>query len=209
MKSEIYNLEDQEKKDLWNEKRSQLNSKFETYSKMENLKNIKFKPEKADYRDVNANVNLGELTSEQAMERGDLIIEVDGIIIGRIKRIVQKDSDTMIKIKEELERHTVVLVDVDKDLKEINYSLERAKNKITDMFKIYSKDKCIICLIVAILIIIITIIIISACGGDNQNNFNVPHDIFLSNNITTNSTHYFFGSFNFMNLVSLILLFLL
>jgi len=94
-------------------------------------------------------------------------------------------------------------------LKEINYSLERAKNKITDMFKIYSKDKCIICLIVLILIIIVTIIIITACGGDNKNSFNVPHDIFLSNNITTNSAQYFFGSFNFMNLISLILLYLL
>jgi len=99
MESEIYNLKDQEKKDLWNEKRSQLKSKFEAYSKMENLKNIKIKPEKADYRDVNANVNHGELTSEQTMERGDLIIEVDGIIIARIKRIVQEDSDTMEKTK--------------------------------------------------------------------------------------------------------------
>ena len=142
------------------------------------------------------------------MERGDLLIEVDGIIIGRIKRIVKKDSDTMIKTNEELRRQKDVLIDVDKDLKEINYSLERAKNKITDMFKIYSKDKCIICLILAILIIIVTVIVISAYGGDNKNNFNVPHDIFLSNNITTNSTHYFCGSFNFMNLISLILLYL-
>ena len=209
MKSEIQNLEDQEKRDLWKEKKSQLKSKYDTYSKMENLKNINVKPEKADYRDVDANVNLGELTSQQAMERGDLIIEVDGTIIGRIKRIVEKDLDTMTKTKDEIKRQTDKFEGIDKDLTEINYSLARARNKITDMFKMYSKDKCIICLIVVILIIIVTIIIISAFGGDNKNNFNVPHDVFLSNNITTNSSHYFIGSFYFMNLISLILLYLL
>lgn len=209
MKSEIQNLEDEEKKDLWSKKRSQLKSKFETYSKMENLKNIKVKQEKADYRDVNAKVNLEELTSEQAVERGDLIIEVDGMIIGRIKRIVKEDSHTLINTNKELERERDALDSVGKDLKEINYSLDRAKNKITDMFKMYSKDKCIICLIVVILILIVTIIITSLFGGDNKNYFNVPHDIFLSNNITTNSAHYSFGSINFINLISLILLYLL
>jgi uncharacterized membrane protein (DUF106 family) len=209
MKSEIQNLEDQEKKDLWNKKKSELKSKFETYSKMEDLTNINVKPEKVDHLDPNAKVNHEELTSQQEIERGDLIIEVDGTIIGRIKRIVNEDLTTMEKTKKELERQGNTLDDADKDLKEINYSLERARNKITDMFKMYSKDKCIICLIVVILIIIITIIIVSAFGGDNKNNFNVPHDVFFSNNITTNSAHHFYGSFNFLNIIILILLYLL
>ena len=74
------------------------------------------------------------------------------------------------------------------------------------MFKMYSSDKCITCLIVVILIIIVTIIIVSACGGDNKNNFNVPHDIFSSNNKTVNSAHYFSNS---INIITLILLYLL
>jgi hypothetical protein len=210
MKSEIQNLEDQEKKDLWNKKKSELKSKFKTYSKMEDLTNIKVKKsEKVDYLDPNAKVNHGELTSQQEIERGDLIIEVDGTIIGRIKKMVKGDLDTMGKTNEELVRQKDRLGDADKDLKEINYSLERARNKITDMFKMYSKDKCIICLIVGILIIIVTIIITSAFGGDNKNNFNVPHDVFFSNNITTNSAHNFYGSFNFLNIIILILLYLL
>jgi uncharacterized membrane protein (DUF106 family) len=210
MNSEIQNLEDQEKKDLWNKKKSELKSKFKTYSKMEDLTNIKVKKsEKVDYLDPNAKVNHGELTSQQEIERGDLIIEVDGTIIGRIKRIVNEDLTTMEKTKKELERQGNTLDDADKDLKEINYSLERARNKITDMFKMYSKDKCIICLIVVILIIIITIIIVSAFGGDNKNNFNVPHDVSFSNNITTNSAHHFYGQFNFLNIIIFILLYLL
>lgn len=78
MKTEIQNLEAQEEKDFWREKTSQLKSKFETYSKLEHLENIKIKEEKEDYLDVDVKVNHGKLTSQQAMERGDLIIEVDG-----------------------------------------------------------------------------------------------------------------------------------
>ena len=47
---------------------------------------------------------------------------------------------------------------VDNDLKEIDFSIERARKKVTDMFKIYASDKCVIFLIVVILIIIVTII---------------------------------------------------
>ena len=124
-------------------------------------------------------------------------------------RIVNMDKDTMIGVNTALEGQVEILDNVDEDLTEIDFSLNRARKKITGMFKMYSKDKCIIWLIVAILIIIVTIIITSACGGDSKNNFNVPHDIFFSNNKTTNSSHYFFGSFNFMNIISLILLYLL
>jgi prophage DNA circulation protein len=209
MKSEIQNLEDQDKKDLWNKKKFELKSKFETYSKMEDLTNINVKSEKVDHLDPNAKVNHEELTAQQEIERGDLIIEVDGTIIGRIKRTVEEDLTAMKEADEKLKGQGGTLEGADRGLIEINYSLERARNKITDMFKMYSKDKCIICLIVVILIIIVTIIIVSAFGGDNKNNFNVPHDVFLSNNITTNSSHYFIGSFYFMNLISLILLYLL
>mgnify|MGYP002626433524 CR=1 FL=1 len=112
-------------------------------------------------------------------------------------------------IKTELIRQGGELEGVKQNLKEMDFSLERAKIKITSMFKMYQKDKFIICLIILILIIIITIIIISAFGGDKKNNFNVAKDIFFSNNITTNSAHFLLKTFNFMNIISLILLYLL
>ena len=209
MKLEIQNLKDQEEKDLWNEKKSTLKSKFQTYSKMDISKISKLNRQKVDHLDPDAKVNHRELTSQQAMDRGDLLVKVDGNIIGRIGRVVNGDIDTIKGTNEELNIQKEKLENVDKDLVEIDYSLNRARNKITSMFKMYSKDKCIICLIVVILIIIVTIIIISACGGDNANNFNVPHDIFSSNNKTTNSARYFSRAFTFMNIISLIFLYLL
>ena len=60
-----------------------------------------------------------------------------------------------------------------------------------------------------ILVIIVTIIIVSACGGDNKNNFNVPHDIFSTNNKTTNSGNSLFYSFNSLTIIALLFLLLL
>ena len=92
----------------------------------------------------------------------------------------------------------------------MDYSLKRAGKQITSMFKMYSSDKCITCMIVVILIIIVTIIIVSACGGDNKNNFNVPHDIFnTNNNKTSNFGYYLIRQNKLRSLISLILLLLL
>ena len=117
----------------------------------------------------------------------------------------------MKKVNIELNNQKEKMATIDKDLKEIEFSVDRARKKITNMFKIYASDKCVICLIVVILIIIVTIILVSAFGGDNKNNFNVPHDIFNTNNnaTTTNSSNYLFRSFNIMRIISLIILYLL
>jgi len=213
MKIEIPRLEDQQKKDLWEKERSDLESKLDIYSKkidnLENLENIIDNDEKEDYLDIDTKIDHGKLTSEQAMKRGDKLVNTDRNILENAARTVNVDGNTIIEVNKELERQIKELDNVDKDLVEIDFSLNRARKKITDMFKMYSKDKCIIWLIVAILIIIVTIIITSACGGDSKNNFNVPHDIFFSNNKTTNSSNYLFGPFNFMIIISLILLYLL
>jgi chromosome segregation ATPase len=208
MKSEIQNLEDQEQVNIWNETVSKLKSKIKTYTeKINNLENMKVEQEKVnDHLDVDANVNLSELNAQQVMDRGDKILDADDAAIKNMAHVVNDDVNQMKNVNVQLNQQQEKLENVDKDLVEMDYSLKRAGKQITSMFKMYSSDKCITCLIVVILIIIVTIIIVSACGGDNKNNFNVPHDIFSSNNKTANSAHYFSNS---INIISLILLYLL
>jgi DNA repair exonuclease SbcCD ATPase subunit len=207
MKAEIQNLEDQEQVNIWNETVSKLKSKIKTYTeKINDLENVKVEQEKADHLDVDANVNLSELNAQQVMDRGDKILDADDAAIKNMAHVVNDDVNQMKNVNVQLNQQQEKLENVDKDLVEMDYSLKRAGKQITSMFKMYSSDKCITCLIVVILIIIVTIIIVSACGGDNKNNFNVPHDIFSSNNKTANSAHYFSNS---INIITLILLYLL
>jgi hypothetical protein len=208
MKSEISNLEDQEQANIWNETVSKLKSKIKIYTeKINNLESIKVEQEKVkDHLDVDANVNLSELNAQQVMDRGDKVLDADDAAIKNMAHVVNDDVNQMKNVNVQLNQQQEKLENVDKDLVEMDYSLKRAGKQITSMFKMYSSDKCITCLIVVILIIIVTIIIVSACGGDNKNNFNVPHDIFSSNNKTANSAHYFSNS---INIITLILLYLL
>lgn len=210
MKAEISNLEDQEQVNIWNETVSKLKSKIKTYTeKINNLESMKVEQEKVDHLDVDANVNLDELNAQQVMDRGDKILDADDAAIKNMAHVVNDDVNQMKNVNVQLNQQQEKLENVDKDLVEMDYSLKRAGKQITSMFKMYSSDKCITCLIVVILIIIVTIIIVSTCGGDNKNNFNVPHDIFSTNNKTTNSAHYFFSPFNSINIISLILLYLI
>ena len=79
---------------------------------------------------------------------------------------------------------------VDPMFKEMEFSLKRAGKKVKNMMIKLSKDKIIICLIVIICIIILSIIIVSLSGGDKTNNYNLPFDIFQSNNKNKNLTTY-------------------
>jgi len=208
MKAEIPNLVEQEQANIWNEKISKLKSKIKTYTeKINDLESMKAEQEKVvDHLDVDANVNLSELNAQQVMDRGDKILDADDAAIKNMAHVVNDDVNQMKNVNVQLNQQQEKLENVDKDLVEMDYSLKRAGKQITSMFKMYSSDKCITCLIVVILIIIVTIIIVSACGGDNKNNFNVPHDIFSTNNKTANSAKYFSNS---INIFSLILLYLL
>ncbi len=143
------------------------------------------------------------------MDRGDAIVKEDDKIISGMVKTVHGDVQTMKEANANLNVQIEKLDNVDSDLKEMEYSVDRARKKITSMFKLYASDKCITCLIVVILIIIVTIIIVSACGGDNKNNFNVPHDIFnTNNNITTNSSNYLVHSNILWIIIGSILLYL-
>ena len=131
------------------------------------------------------------------MQRGDKILDADDKVIDNMVKIVNNDVDQMKNVNVELNAQQEKLENVDNDLKEMDYSLKRAGKQITDMFKNYSKDKCIMAMIAVILVIIVVIIIVSACGGDNAKNFNVPHDIFGTSNNSTSSSAEFFSRNNF------------
>ena len=210
MKAEIPNLQDQGNSNMWEETISKLKSKVKTYTeKVKDLESVKEEPENVDHLDVDAKVDLNELNAQQVMDRGDKILDADDAAIKNMANVVHGDVEQMKNVNVQLNNQQEKLDNVDSDLKEMDYSLKRAGKQITSMFKMYSSDKCITCLIVVILVIIVTIIIVSACGGDNKNNFNVPHDIFSTNNKTTNSGNSLFYSFNSLTIIALLFLLLL
>ena len=133
--------------------------------------------------------------------------------IKNMHQIVHKDIGTMKDVNIELNRQVEKLGVADNELKEMDFSIGRARKKITSMIKMYASDKCTTCLVIAILLIIVIIIIVAACGGNNTKNFNIPHDIFGTNdkNTTTNtsSSHYLNKSFNLICFVEFLVLYLL
>ena len=213
MKTELNYLKNEENKIKWEKIFNEIDSKIKEYElKIDNLDSIQVEneEEKNDYLDPDAKVDLNELNVEQAMKRGDVIQDANDDAIDNIGKIVNKDIDVMKDVNKELERQKDQFDVADAELKEIDFSINRARKKITSLFKLYASDKCITCLIVVIMLIIVTIIIVSACGGDNKNNFNVPHDIFGTNNKTssTSDSHYLIKSFNLMRIFGFMALFL-
>ena len=189
MKKEVNDLKLEENLITWKNIISQIGKKIKDIEiKINNLQpqNIELisnpNSNSNDYLNPDKKVDLNKLNIEQVQQRGDVIIKEDDKIIDNMIKTVNKDNDEMKEINKGLGGQLEQMGNVNTDLKEMNYSLERAKKQITNMFKVYSSDKIITCLIVFILIIIITIIIVSACGKDKNKNFNVPHDIFFSNN---------------------------
>ena len=213
MKAELPNLQEQSNLNIWEETISKLKSQVKTYTEkikdLEVIKNEQQENNNIDYMDPDAKVDYNDLNVQQVMDRGDKILDEDDKVIKNMAHVVNQDVDHMKNVNIELNRQQEKLENVDSDLKEMDYSLKRAGKQITSMFKMYSSDKCITCMIVVILIIIVTIIIVSACGGDNKNNFNVPHDIFnTNNNKTTNFAYYLIKSNRLRSLILLIIIYL-
>ena len=181
MKPEVNSLISEENKNIWTDVVKKIKPKIKTYEKKikEFEEDSSFAPDSnqvEDHLDVNAKVDLNQLNAQQVMDRGDKILEADDKAIDNMAKIVNNDVDQMKNVNVEL------------NAQQENYSLKRAGKQITTMFKMYSSDKCITGLIIVILIIIVVIIIVAACGGDNSKNFNVPHDIFGTNNNSTSSS---------------------
>ena len=128
-----------------------------------------------------ANKKNSELTAQQLFDKGDRVVDESGKAINRIQKVVKEDLNIADAIKRDLDNQINKLDNVQSDLKEIDYSLNRATKQLKVMFRMYATDKLILGLIVLIVLAIIAIIIVSAVGGDKGNNFNVPHDIFSKN----------------------------
>ena len=199
MRMELSNLKDDNNIKKWQEIIEKLQAKNEEYKKrILELKNKKEKNNNDDSIDINNdNIDVKKLTSKQAMNYGDKILEDDNQRIKNMKKIVGEDIGTMKEVNKELERQNEVLDNAEKDLKDIDYSLKRAGQQIKTMFKMYATDKLIMCMIVVIVLVIIAIIIASIVGKNKDNsNQNLPHDIFSNKKNTTTRKLMFFMDFN-------------
>ena len=211
MKAELGNLNEPENSNIWEETVSKLKTKVKSYS--EKIKDLDLKKDEPQdnnvaYTDPDTKVNYEELNAQQVMDRGDKILDADDNAIKNMANVVHQDIGHMKNVNIKLNEQQEKLENVDTDLKEIDYSLSRAGKQITSIFKMYSSDKCIISMIFVVVVIIVIIIIVSVCGGDNKKNFNVPHDIFSSNNnSTTNSGKYLFNSNILLSIIIFIFLY--
>jgi len=200
MRKESLNLQSEKNKSEWEEIMSRLKEKRINYqNKIQDFesKNIGLisdnNSENNDHLNLEAKVDYNKLNVQQHFERGDEAVKQTDNAIGNMLHHVNQGLSDMNEINTNLQGQIEQLDNIETDLKEIDISLDRAKKQITDMFKMLSQDKIITCLIITIVIIIIAIIIVSACGGDKNKNFNVPHDIFIKNNngTLTNQGNFF------------------
>ena len=200
MEMECLNLKLDKNKSKWEEIKSEIRKKKIDYkNKIKDFesKNIELisdnNRENNDHLNLEKNVDHNNLNIQQEFERGDKLVNEMDKDINNMAHNVYNGLDQLKDANANLYQQQQTLDIVDTDLKEIDISLDRAKKQVNDMFKMLSQDKIITCLIITILIIIIAIIIVSACGGDKNKNFNVPHDIFIkSSNSTISNQEYFF-----------------
>jgi len=200
MKMECLNLKLDENQSEWEEIKSQIKEKkidYENKIRDFESKNIELisdnNRENNDHLNLEKKVDHNNLNIQQEFERGDELVNEMDKDINNMAHNVYNGLDQMKVVNANLYGQQQKLDIVETDLKEIDISLDRAKKQVNDMFKMLSQDKIITCLIITILIIIIAIIIVSACGGDKNKNFNVPHDIFIksSNSTTSNQVNFF------------------
>lgn len=133
-------------------------------------------------------ISNDNLNAQQAMDKGDKILNEGDDAIRRMNNKIEQTKDVSKNIKEKLIKQRDQLLNTQKNLKEIDYSLDRAGKTLKEMGKKLATDKIILGLIVIIALAIIAIIIVAAVGGDPEGKFNVPHDIFTSKKQTTNNT---------------------
>ena len=176
MKMELSNLKEENNTNKWQESITTLNTKYDEYkSKMFQMKNAK-NSINDDPNNIDARVDMSNMSSQQVMDRGDQILNADRDAINRMKKVVNQDLDTMKDVNKELLLQNEKLDNAHKDLKEIDYSLNRAGNQIKTMAKIFLTDKLIICMILFIVLAIIAVIISFFFNGNE--NTNTKYDSF-------------------------------
>ena len=178
IKFEIANLKEESNMNKWNEIMSQMNSDYDSYKlRLDQLKNSQNNNVIDDPLNIDAKVDLSKLTSQQAMDRGDKILQADKNAINRMKKIVYQDLDTMKEVNRELLSQHEKLENAENDLQEIDYSLNRAGNQIKTMAKMYATDKLIMCMICCILLVVIAIVVVSIFF-DSDEEENAKQDTF-------------------------------
>ena len=146
MKMELSNLKEENNTNKWQESITTLNTKYDEYkSKMFQMKNAK-NSINDDPNNIDARVDMSNMSSQQVMDRGDQILNADRDAINRMKKVVNQDLDTMKDVNKELLLQNEKLDNAHKDLKEIDYSLNRAGQQIKTMAKMYATDKLIMCM---------------------------------------------------------------
>ena len=179
IKFEIANLKEESNTNKWNEIVSQLNSKYDSYKeRLKQLKNNQTNYANDDPLNIEAKIDLSKLTSQQAMDRGDKILQADRDAIARMKKTVYTDYDTMKDINKELLSQHEKLENAENDLKEIDYSVNRAGKQIKTMAKMYATDKFILCMIACILLVVIVIVIVALVMGSDEEDANAKQDTF-------------------------------
>ena len=140
MKTDIMNLEQSENQRIWKEKLSYLKSQKEKLEiEINKIKNdVKGNEinEEEDYMDINKKVDLGKLSSEKVMKRGDKILEEDEKSLQNMIKTLSKGRSMMQDTNKELYKQMEDMDRIDGELNEIDGSLNRAKKTITYMNKI-------------------------------------------------------------------------
>ena len=179
IKFEIANLKEESNTNKWNEIVAQLNSRYDSYKeRLKQLKNNQTNYANDDPLNIEAKIDLSKLTSQQAMDRGDKILQADRDAIARMKKTVYTDYDTMKDINKELLSQHEKLENAENDLKEIDYSVNRAGKQIKTMAKMYATDKFILCMIACILLVVIVIVIVALVMGSDEEDANAKQDTF-------------------------------
>ena len=164
MDNQLALLEGDNNKEYWTKIIEGIKSKNNSFKQKLNNKNV----EEPKY--IEEKIAISQMTTQQAIDRGDDILKKDKNSIQNMKKIVIKDLNTMKEINTELLSENEKLENSEQNLKNIDNSLNRAKRQIKSMFAIFAKDKLIMCMIFFILLVIIAIFIISFFGDNGDNN---------------------------------------
>jgi len=170
------------------------NLKAQSKTLMDEIKEIEIqedqKKKPIDLSDVNIiEHNIDNMNAQQAMDKGDKILDEGDDAIKRMQKKIGETKDVSSNIKLNLVKQREQLANTKANLTEIDYSLDRANNTLKKMLRQYACDKLVLGMIVIIGLAILTIIIVAAVGGDPDNNFNAPHDIFKSKKKNTTKTN--------------------
>ena len=139
MKTDVMDLQQSENQVIWKEKYSNFKSQKEKLEIEINKLKSEGKNEindEEDYMDINKKVDLGKLSSEKVMKRGDKILEEDEKSLQNMIKTLSKGRSMMQDTNKELYRQMDAMDRIDGELNEMDGSLNRAKKTINYMNKI-------------------------------------------------------------------------